>query len=93
MSMVTMALYNPPVPIIPMASRISLTCRASRIIIIRVRRRWSAIEIEKYGRPGSMASVYQVLIFGGCEISNMSSIPIAISTPSAPSVVVDLSTT
>ena len=49
MNMVTMALHNPPVPAPPMAVRMFLVCRTSRITIIRVRRMLSGSEIEKYG--------------------------------------------
>ena len=51
MSMVTMAAHNPPIPAIPMAVRVFLACRMSRMTIMKVRRILSAIEIEKYGRP------------------------------------------
>ena len=51
MSMVTMTLYNPPIPVPPMEARMSLAWSISRMTIMRVRRTLSDNEIEKYGRP------------------------------------------
>ena len=63
-----MALYNPLIPTgAPMAERMFLLCRASRMTIIRVRRTLSEIEIEKYGRPKLMAIEFQMLLLG-CEV-------------------------
>ena len=56
-SMVTTALHNPPIPAIPMAARVLLACRMSRMIIMRVRRTLSEREIEKYGRPNELLLV------------------------------------
>ena len=50
MSIVTMALYNPP-PGAPMTARMLLSCRASRRTIIEVRRMLSETEISRYIRP------------------------------------------
>ena len=53
-SMVMIALHNPPIPAIPMALRMVLACKMSRITIMRVRRTLSDSEIEKYGRTAQM---------------------------------------
>ena len=49
-SMVTIALDNPPIPVIPRAARVSLARRMSRMTIMRVRMILSESEIVKYGR-------------------------------------------
>jgi len=68
MSMVTMALYNPEAPEgAPIAVRMFLPCRMSRVTIKSVRRTLRETEIEKYGRPKSMATEFQMLLFG-CEV-------------------------
>jgi len=52
MSMVEIALYNPLIPTWdPVAARMFLPCRTSRMTIIRVRRTLSETEIERYGIP------------------------------------------
>ena len=52
MSMVTMALYNSPAPAAtPIALRMFLLCRTSRVTIMVVRRRLSEEETAKYGAP------------------------------------------
>ena len=44
------ALYRPPIPARAVAGvRVLLLCRISRMMIMRVRRTLSEIEIEKYG--------------------------------------------
>ena len=45
-SMVTTALYNPQIPVIPRAVRVFLVCTVSRMTIMRVRRMLSESEIE-----------------------------------------------
>ena len=50
--MVTMALHNPPIPVIPRAVRVFLACRTSRMTITRVRRTLSETEIERYATAG-----------------------------------------
>jgi len=51
MSMVTMVLHNLLVPVgDPMAARTALSCRMSRMTIMRVRRTLSDTEIERCGR-------------------------------------------
>ena len=57
MSMVTITLYNPLFPVSPMEVRMSLECRTSRTVIMRVRRTLSDSEIEKYGRPNQTPPV------------------------------------
>ena len=52
MSMVEIALYNPLIPTgDPVAARMFLPCRTSRMTIVRVRRTLSETEIEMYGTP------------------------------------------
>jgi len=52
MSMVEIVLYNPPIPARdPVAVRIFLACRTSRMTIIEVRRTLSETEIERYVTP------------------------------------------
>ena len=51
MSMVTIVLYNLLIPFgDPTAARTDLSCRTSRVTIMRVRRTLSATEIERFGR-------------------------------------------
>jgi len=62
-SMVMMAFYSPPVPTRPLAGvRESLLCRASRMMIMRVRRTLSEIETEKYGMLKRIVIVSQGLV-------------------------------
>ena len=56
MSIVTMALHNPPIPVIPRAVRVSLACRMRRVMIMRVRRMLSEAEIDRYGSPKSVTT-------------------------------------
>ena len=64
MSIVTMALYDLPIPVIPMAARTFLLCRTSRMTIMRVRKMLSVVEIKKYGSPKSTVKLAQMLLFG-----------------------------
>ena len=51
MSMVATVLYNLLVPVeYPKAARMFLSCRTSRMTIMRVRRTLSETETERYGR-------------------------------------------
>jgi len=51
-NMVETVLYNPVIPAAdPVAARMFLPCRASRMTIIKVRRILSETEIERYGMP------------------------------------------
>jgi len=82
MSMVTTALYSPVNPEgAPIAVRILLLCRTSRITIMSVRRTLSESEIKKYGRPKLMEVEPQTQLFG-CEDWWMSTVPVAVSTTS-----------
>ena len=66
-SIVIMTLYNSPIPPgLPMAARMFLQCRRSRMTIMRVRRTLSETEVEKYGRPMFMEIGVQMLL-SGCE--------------------------
>ena len=56
-NMVTMTLCNPLIPLSPVEVRMSLVCRMSRMMIMRVRRTLSDSAIEKYGRPNQMPPV------------------------------------
>ena len=49
--MATMALDDPPIPLMPIAVRMLLVCKMSRVTIMRVRRMLSESEIEKYEIP------------------------------------------
>ena len=57
MSMVTMTLYNPLIPLSPVEVRMFLVWRMSRMTIMRVRRTLSDSAIEKYGRPNQTPPV------------------------------------
>ena len=53
MSMVTIVLYNPLIPLAdPVAARTFFPCRMSRTTIMRVRIMLSESEIERYGIEG-----------------------------------------
>ena len=66
--MVMIVLYTPVVPAgESVAARMFLPCSKSRMTIMRVRKVLSEIEIEKYGRPKLMATVFQTLL-SGCEV-------------------------
>ena len=49
--MVMMFLDNLPIPVIPIAVRMFLVYRMSRMMIMRVRKMLSEAEIDRYGRP------------------------------------------
>ena len=51
MSMVIMALHNPPIPVTPRAFRVFLAPRVSRMTIMSVRRMFSEVEIDRCGSP------------------------------------------
>ena len=57
MSMVTMTLYNPLIPLFPVEVRTFLVWRMSRMTIMRVRRTLSDSAIEKYGSPNQTPPV------------------------------------
>ena len=61
MNMVTIALHNPPLPLPPMALRMLLACRRSRMTIITVRMTLSEREIDKYGTPDHSLVVSSVV--------------------------------
>ena len=48
-STTTMAMDDPPIPVVPIAVRIFLVCKVRQVVIMRVRRMLSAIEIECQG--------------------------------------------
>ena len=65
MSMVMTVLYSPPIPARAVAAvRVLLLCRISRMMIMRVRRRLSESEIEKYGILKRTLKVFQSMLSG-----------------------------
>ena len=70
-SMLTVVLYNSPAPDeAPMAFRIFLLCRVSRVTSMVVRRQLRKVETAKYGAPKwTIASMVRVIGFVGRPVS------------------------
>ena len=60
-------MHNPPVPVTPMAVRIFLLYMTSLTTIMRVSRMLRETKIERYGRPKSKTTDFQVFL-SGCEV-------------------------
>ena len=83
MSMVTMALHNPPIPVSPVEVRTFFVYTMRRVTIKRVRRASSESEIERYGIADHMLPVTSVFWW-------MSTMPIATFITLAHGIAADL---